>query len=312
MKTSDRKKHAAARASVSGRRYCLNAWLVIALASGPMVGCLAPTGEELDEAGQSEPLDQTAQPIIGGIDPYWGNGTVEFRNCTGVLLGKSMVLTASRCFKDLGTKTSASVKLKLSVFHGFLGGSSGGWSCLTGDPLYTKCTVDRWVRVRRYASYDAKHDLAAIFPDTRGGEFEYVDNGARGLDIVGLKAGDKYTQYGRGRNSWDWGAEDLYGKMQLHDDTIDWVSSYYFITHADGYTRVCDGDEGGPYFNLGGYVIGIQSSFDKPSRGYCAGWDYKTRATRITRSKLDQITEWRLAEGHSPCAQRNTTQWECD
>jgi V8-like Glu-specific endopeptidase len=244
-----------------------------------------------------------------------GGGLHPINVCSGVLIGKSMVLSAASCFNYFwsgDSDTRANVRARISRYH-----DDGSWSCLHDPAINGKCTYEASVVVRRQANPSVKRDIAAVFPGYHGVEFENANAAGVhtwGLETAPVKAGDAYTQLGRGYSAWVGSSPGNPGVMREFNDTIDWVSDYYFITHSPISKYVCDGDRGGPYVNPDGYLIGIQSSFDTEPRAYCSTWNSKVRATRITKSKVDVINKWRSEHSLRWCQEKTNdpSRYLCD
>jgi hypothetical protein len=262
-----------------------------------LTGCAAAVDGEAD----ADEIAEVELPIRDG-DPYTHHGAVEIGGCTGSMIGRHMILTASHCFdSQLGNDKTGPVSTKVSYAR-----AGGGWSCMTGSPSNGKCTTNRVVWVRRDAGALATGDLAVVFTSDPGDTWKNVtaSDAMSGIDIGSLSAGQAYRIFGRGYEHY---SGTGHGVMRELADRIDWVGSEHFVTDAGG-PRICKGDSGGPYMRSDTlhWVFGIQSSANLSQQ--CAEVGGKVRGMRIRQSELDQINDWRNDEGLAGCVSLSSAQ----
>ena len=100
--------------------------------------------------------------------------------------------------------------------------------------------------------------------------------------------------------------------MRYMDDAFDGTHSNQVVT-VSGYTRICIGDSGGPYFYPGtSWTYALQSTADHIYHG-CSTQGGKVRGMRFTTSKARTINGWRAIHGLPLCTvvPGYSDYWQC-
>jgi hypothetical protein len=277
-----------------------------------VVGCSsAPEG--VDDVLDDDAVQQLEQGIAYA-SPGGNSGAVEIGyekketgrvwTCTGTVIGRSMVLTSSKCF-DLALGDDLTAYMRLSIAYPAQDGTS--WRCINGTSDYEdddgRCVADSWVRViRNAAPADASEDFAAIFPLWAGRRWE----NAPPPKVSAIYTGDAlftpgmiFSQYGAGIDN-PGGLGFTSGPMHYFFDFIDEVEEGTFTAPPlAGGARVCLGDEGGPYFaGSTGVMLGMHSRIEGAP---CNEIGDQRTAFRFTETAMARINNWRILRGQPRC-----------